>query len=81
VDRGGSDGSPPRDGVEAYDRLIGLLLGDLAVDGCITKGAAVADLTPSERDLWLRAFYAPEYRAELRRLAEWGVNGPVGDES
>jgi hypothetical protein len=23
--------------LEAYDRFIGLLLGDLAVDGCITK--------------------------------------------
>jgi hypothetical protein len=28
--------------LEAYDRFIGLLLGDLAVDGCITKALAGA---------------------------------------
>ncbi len=52
MDRGGSDGSPPRDGVEAYDRLIGLLLGDLAVDGCITKapcGGEKAGRSPVDR--------------------------------
>ena len=38
--------------LEAYDRFIGLLLGDLAVDGCITKapcGGEKAGRSPVDR--------------------------------
>jgi hypothetical protein len=38
--------------LEAYDRLIGLLLGDVAVDGCITKapcGGEKAGKSPVDR--------------------------------
>lgn len=33
--------------------------------------AVVGDMLPSERDAWLRLYYAPEYRAELRRIASY----------
>jgi hypothetical protein len=33
----------------------------------------LADMTPSERDRYLREYYAPEYRAELRKLADRGL--------
>jgi hypothetical protein len=33
-------------------------------------------LMPSERDKLIREAAARAYRAELRRLAEWGVPGP-----
>ncbi len=38
---------------QAYDRIIGLALADLAVDGCITKapgGGQVAGRSPTDRD-------------------------------
>ena len=37
---------------EAYDRIVGLLLDDIAVDGCITKapgGGEVAGRSPVDR--------------------------------
>jgi hypothetical protein len=40
--------------------------------------AAVADMLPSQRDRYLRAYYAPEYRRELQRLRDWGVEPPEG---
>jgi hypothetical protein len=48
----------------------------ISVAGDPIAAKAVTELTPSERDMWLRAFYADEYRAELLRLAELGVPGP-----
>ncbi len=42
--------------------------------------AVLADLLPSEREMWLRLYEAPAYRAELRKLAEWGVEPPEEDE-
>ena len=47
----------------------------ISVAGDPIAARKVTDMTPTERDLWLRAFYADEYRAELRRLMEWGVPG------
>jgi hypothetical protein len=38
----------------------------VSVAGDPIYSAAVTDLTPSERDVWLRAYLAPEYRAEMR---------------
>jgi hypothetical protein len=37
--------------------------------------------TPREREAFARAFLGHEYRAELRRLAELGVEGPEEDGS
>jgi hypothetical protein len=38
--------------IDAYDRIVGLLLDDLAIDGCITKalgGGEVAGRSPVDR--------------------------------
>ena len=37
-------------------------------------------MTTSERDTWLRLYYAPEYKRELARLRDWGVEPPEGSE-
>ncbi len=50
----------------------------ISVAGDPIYGAAVADLRFSGRDVWLRAFYAPSYWAELMLLAGWRVE-PVED--
>ena len=43
----------------------------LAGDPIAARG--LADMTPSERDRYLREYYAPKYRAELRKLADRGL--------
>jgi hypothetical protein len=52
----------------------------ISVAGDPVYSAAVSDMPPTERDHWLRLFYAPEYRAELRRLMEGGVEPPFDQE-
>jgi hypothetical protein len=42
VDLRRGDGHAPGLVLEAYDRIIGLELSDVAVDGCITKAPVVA---------------------------------------
>jgi hypothetical protein len=37
---------------------------------------AVRDMLPSERNTWLRMYYAPEYKRELQRLRDWAVEPP-----
>jgi hypothetical protein len=37
--------------------------------------------TPGEREAFARGFLGEDYRAELRRLAELGVEGPEEDEA
>jgi N-formylglutamate amidohydrolase len=42
--------------------------------------AATLTITPSERDMYIRGIYAPEYRADLRRLMYLSIDGPEDDE-
>jgi hypothetical protein len=43
---------------------------------------AVRDMLPlpSERDVWLRMYYAPEYKRQLQRLRDWAVEPPEEEE-
>jgi hypothetical protein len=43
--------------------------------------AALEGMTPSQRDTYLRAYYAPEYRRELQRLRDWAVPGPEDEDA
>jgi hypothetical protein len=41
---------------------------------------AVRDMLPFERDVWLRMYYAPEYKRQLQRLRDWAVEPPEEEE-
>jgi hypothetical protein len=51
-----------------------------AGDPFLAAGMPLADMTVSERDCMVRLLCAPEYREQLRRLAEWGVDGPKAED-
>ncbi len=71
VDRGWSDEGAGGGGLKAYDRLIGLKLTDMGVDGCITKapcGGQKAGRSPVDRG-----------KRGLKRSAAVDANGiPLG---
>jgi hypothetical protein len=49
----------------------------VSVGGDPFVALAVADMLPSERDMWLRMYYyAPEYKRGLQRLRDSAVEPP-----
>jgi hypothetical protein len=52
----------------------------IGVEGDPFVAASLSNMTPSERDLYIRGMYAPEYRADVRRLMYLSIDGPEDDE-
>ncbi len=43
--------------------------------------AGITDMTPSQRDKFLREYYAPECRMRLRRIMQGGCDEPEEEEN
>jgi hypothetical protein len=57
------------------ERLIGV-----SGDPFFAAAPTLAEMTPSQRDKFLREHHAPEYRRDLQRLMALGVTDEEGEE-